>query len=137
MTDIYCCVSADADGYSEMTEVVPVHSKKTCSLPAWCIYLGHVLCFLLSGTSCILVILYGRQFGADIALQWLLALLFCFIFSFLFVEPLKAVFIALYLAAWEKKTEDTDDVIDNEPKFDTSNELVKVIDAGPNTYVFN
>lgn len=42
------------------------------------------------------------------------------------MEPLKALIIALYLAAWEKKTEDTDDVIDNEPKFDMSNELVKV-----------
>ena len=109
-----------------MAEEVAVTSKKTCSLPGKCIYLGHVLCFLLSATSCILVILYGQKFGADIALQWLLALLFSFIFSFLFVEPVKAIFIALYLAAWEKKTEDTDDVIVNEPKFDMSNELVKV-----------
>ncbi|XP_062602087.1 polycystin-1-like isoform X2 [Saccostrea cucullata] len=124
-TDFY------TDGYSEMTMEAPATSKKPCSLPAWCIYVGYVLCFLLSGTSCILVILYGRQFGADIALQWLLALLFCFIFSFLFVEPVKALFIALYLAAWEKKTEDTDDVIDNEPKFDMSNELVKEVKFSP------
>ena len=110
-----------------MAEEVAVTSKKTCSLPGKCIYLGHVLCFLLSATSCILVILYGQKFGADIALQWLLALLFSFIFSFLFVEPVKAIFIALYLAAWEKKMEDTDDVIVNEPKFDMSNELVKVL----------
>lgn len=110
-----------------MAEEVAVTSKRTCSLPGKCIYLGHVLCFLLSATSCILVILYGQKFGADIALQWLLALLFSFIFSFLFVEPVKAIFIALYLAAWEKKTEDTDDVIVNEPKFDMSNELVKVL----------
>lgn len=110
-----------------MAEEVAVTSKKTCSLPGKCIYLGHVLCFLLSATSCILVILYGQKFGADIALQWLLALLFSFIFSFLFVEPVKAIFIAFYLAAWEKKTEDTDDVIVNEPKFDMSNELVKVL----------
>lgn len=123
----------DNDGYSEMTEEVAVTSKKTCTLPEKCIYLGHVLCFLLSGTSCILVILYGQKFGADIALQWLLALLFSIIFSFLFMEPLKALIIALYLAAWEKKTEDTDDVIDNEPKFDMSNELVKVNKDKKNT----
>ena len=37
----------------------------------------------------------------------------------------QALFIALYMAAVERKTEDTDDVIT--PTFDASNERVKVI----------
>ena len=52
-------------------------------------YIAYVICFILCVTSVVLVIMYGQQFGADVALQWILALLFCIAMSFIIIEPLK------------------------------------------------
>ncbi|XP_052069619.1 polycystin-1-like isoform X1 [Mytilus californianus] len=100
--------------------------SKSCTLPAWFVYVAYVICFVLCVTSVIMVILYGQTFGADIALQWILALLFCIAMSFIIIEPLKALVIAFYASSVLKK-EDTidDDAIDIQPTVDTSNETVK------------
>ena len=63
--------------------------SSSCTLPAWFVYIAYVICFLLCVTSVVLVIMYGQQFGADVALQWILALLFCIAMSFIIIEPLK------------------------------------------------
>ena len=63
--------------------------SSSCTLPAWFVYIAYVICFLLCVTSVVLVIMYGQKFGADVALQWILALLFCIAMSFIIIEPLK------------------------------------------------
>ncbi|XP_033754437.1 LOW QUALITY PROTEIN: polycystin-1-like [Pecten maximus] len=102
--------------------------KSGCTLPPWCVYVGYFLCFCLSVLSVIVVMLYGYQLGAEIALQWVLALLFSVTFSFFMFETIKALFMALYIAGVEKKVDpyDENDVIDIEPVIDNAVETVKV-----------
>ncbi|XP_060076676.1 polycystin-1-like [Ylistrum balloti] len=107
--------------------------KSGCTLPPWCVYVGYFLCFCLSVLSVIVVMLYGYQLGAEIALQWVLALLFSVAFSFLMFETLKALFMALYIAGIEKKVDpyDENDVIDIEPIVDNAVETVKEMKFKP------
>lgn len=58
-------------------------------LPHWCVYIAYTLCFVLSGFSVIVTILYGHAFGKDLALKWLLAFFISFIDSVFILEPLK------------------------------------------------
>ncbi|XP_069125629.1 polycystin-1-like [Argopecten irradians] len=107
--------------------------KSGCTLPPWFVYVGYFLCFCLSVLSVIVVMLYGYQLGAEIALQWVLALLFSVVFSFLFFETVKALFMALYIAGIEKKVDpyDENDVIDIEPIIDNAVETVKEMKFKP------
>ncbi|OWF55928.1 Polycystin-1 [Mizuhopecten yessoensis] len=107
--------------------------KSGCTLPSWCVYVGYFLCFCLSVLSVIVVMLYGYQLGAEVALQWVLALLFSVTFSFLVFESFKALFMALYIAGIEKKVDpyDENDVIDIEPIIDNAVETVKEMKFKP------
>lgn len=67
---------------------IPVHKEK-CSLPPWCIYIGYVLCLLLTAFSIVMVILYCFKFGYDESVEWVLAFLLSLLMSVLIIEPLK------------------------------------------------
>ncbi|KAJ8318729.1 hypothetical protein KUTeg_003820 [Tegillarca granosa] len=81
----------------------------------------------------IMVFLYVYNFGPDRGLEWTLALMFAFAESFFLIEPLKALFIAFYMAAFYKRLEqqDEDDIIDIGPTVDTSVERVKEVKFKP------
>lgn len=67
--------------------------SKSCTLPAWFVKVAYVICFLLCVTSVTMVIMYGQKFGRDVAIQWILALLFCVSMSFIVIEPLKVILV--------------------------------------------
>lgn len=67
---------------------IPVHKEK-CSLPPWCIYIGYVLCLLLTAFSVVMVILYCFKFGYDESIEWVLAFLLSLLMSVVIIEPLK------------------------------------------------
>ncbi|XP_060598141.1 polycystin-1-like isoform X3 [Ruditapes philippinarum] len=121
--------------YSEMTmesRDIPVHKEK-CSLPPWCIYIAYTLCTLLVIFSSIIVILYCFRFGYQESVKWVLALILSLVLSFLIIEPLKALLIAVYVVATFKKVEEDEDedFIDIEPTFDNSNEKIKDVKFKP------
>jgi len=69
---------------------IQIHDHKTkCTLPSWCIYIGYVLCLLLSVFSVIMVVLYCFRFGYDESIKWLLAFLLSLCMSVLVIEPIK------------------------------------------------
>ncbi|XP_013395471.1 polycystin-1-like [Lingula anatina] len=97
-------------GRSMSTPYIPaLPSGRTCRLPHCCIYLAYLLCFALSGLSILVILLYGHKFGRDVALRWLISLAFSFVQSAFITEPLKVVFIALFLAAISKKHDPTEE----------------------------
>lgn len=83
-----------AAGYfKEMTmesrDINSFERQEKCLLPPWCIYIGYVLCLLLSVFAVIMVILYCFKFGYDESVKWVLACLLSLVLSVLVIEPLK------------------------------------------------
>ncbi|XP_064630096.1 polycystin-1-like [Lineus longissimus] len=101
------------------------HKKKQCLLPHCCVYLAYSLCAALSILSIIMVVLYGHKFGRDLALKWLLALFISFVQSAFITEPLKVVFIAIFLATVTKRADQrVEDNVEVSPILE-SNEKIK------------
>ncbi|XP_041364412.1 polycystin-1-like [Gigantopelta aegis] len=106
--------------------------RTACSLPPWCVYIGYMVCTLLSTISIIVILLYGYNFGRHVAIKWLLSIIISFLFSVFIIEPVKVLVLAVYLAVVSKNVhEDHDgDSIDVLPTVQ-ANEQIKDVRFRP------
>ena len=58
-------------------------------LPWWCCYIGWLITLVCIGGSIFLVLSYGITFGQIKCTKWISSLLFSFLSSALFIQPLK------------------------------------------------
>ncbi|CAG5132501.1 unnamed protein product, partial [Candidula unifasciata] len=104
-----------------------LQKRAGCLLPSWCVYVAYSVCAILCVISVILVLLYGYNFGKDIAIKWVVSLCFTVFISILVIEPLKILLITVYITMLtEDKGEGNSDMIDITPKIEFSEQLKDV-----------
>ena len=63
--------------------------KQTYPLPHWCVYVAWGLAASTIALSAFFIILYSLDFGVEKSQEWMLALVYSFVESVLFVQPFK------------------------------------------------
>ena len=80
--------------------------RKKRNLPAWCVYIVWLGIFATSFVSAFFVTLYGFQFGREKASQWLASLLISLIQDIFISQPIKVLFVALFIALLIKEPQE-------------------------------
>nr|XP_006820685.1 PREDICTED: polycystic kidney disease protein 1-like 2-like [Saccoglossus kowalevskii] len=94
-------------------------AKKPFMLPHWCVYFAWLLMFLSSAGSAFFTVLYSMEWGNEKSIQWLITFFLSFFESLILVQPIKVIFLALFVALiWKKPEELEGDVEDNQLKPD-------------------
>ena len=120
--------SEDGDIKVQINEKSGSLEKRRRKLPHWCVYIAWLEVFAVSFVSAFFVTLYGFQFGKKKASQWLASLLISLVQDIFISQPIKVLFLALFIALLVKKPQevtklesddidDDDDDIDNEHSF--------------------
>ncbi|KAL9972511.1 hypothetical protein ACROYT_G018833 [Oculina patagonica] len=119
----------DFEVSEECNVTLQINEKKSESLkrrkrklPHWCVYIAWFGVFAVSFVAAFFVTLYGFQFGREKASQWLASLLISLVQDIFISQPIKVLFLALFIALLIKKPQeqietnnvDGDDMEDNE-----------------------
>ena len=80
--------------------------KRKRRLPHWCVYIAWLGVFAVSFVSAFFVTLYGFQFGREKASQWLASLLISLVQDIFISQPIKVLFLALFIALLIKKPQE-------------------------------
>ena len=80
--------------------------QRTRNLPHWCVYIAWLGVSAVSFVSAFFVTLYGFQFGSEKASQWLASLLISIIQDIFITQPIKVLFVALFIALLIKKPQE-------------------------------
>lgn len=99
--------------------------RKQRNLPHWCVYIAWLGVFAVSFVTAFFVTLYGFQFGRAKASQWLASLLISLIQDIFISQPIKVLFVALFIALLIKKPQEYIQSINSE-----SNEIKDDDDEG-------
>ena len=75
-------------------------------LPHWFVYIGWLGIIAVTITSAFFVILYGFQFGKEKATQWLISLCISLVQDVFVSQPIKVLFIAIFIALVIKKPQE-------------------------------
>ena len=75
-------------------------------LPHWFVYIGWLGIIAVTITSAFFVILYGSQFGKEKATQWLISLCISLVQDVFVSQPIKVLFIAIFIALVIKKPQE-------------------------------
>ena len=86
-------------------------------LPYWMKYFAWILLVLTSFTAAFFVVLYGFQFGRDKSAQWISSMMVSFVQDVFVSQPIKILFLGLFVALIVKKPADEEDE-DNKKKPD-------------------
>lgn len=81
-------------------------NRKKPKLPHWCVYIAWLAVFAVSFVSALFVTLYGFQFGTEKASQWLASLLISLVQDVFISQPIKVLFVALFIAILIKKPQE-------------------------------
>lgn len=88
--------------------------RRKRDLPHWFTYIAWLGVFAVSFISAFFVTLYGFQFGREIASQWLGSLLISLIQDIFITQPIKVMFVALFIAILIKEPQEQIQEIDSE-----------------------
>ncbi len=83
--------------------------KKKRKLPWWMKYFAWILLILTSFTSAFFVVLYGFTFGKDKSAQWISSMLISFVQDVFISQPMKILFLGLFVALIVKKPSEDDE----------------------------
>lgn len=83
-------------------------------LPHWYVYIAWLGVFAVSFVSAFFVTLYGFQFGREKASQWLASLLISLIQDIFISQPIKVLFVALFIAVLIMKPQEQIETINLE-----------------------
>ncbi|XP_064606461.1 LOW QUALITY PROTEIN: polycystin-1-like [Liolophura sinensis] len=97
-------------------------------LPRWCVYVAYGMCVVISSVSVLLILLYANQLGSEGTWRWIISLVISFLLSAFFMEPLKVIFLAVFVAAVTKQIDEVedDDAIEIRPMIETNERLKDV-----------
>ncbi|XP_038069881.1 polycystic kidney disease protein 1-like 2 [Patiria miniata] len=83
-------------------------------LPHWFIYIGWFLVFSTTLVSSYFTMLYGLKYGKKRSIDWLVSLVVSLFQSIFFIQPLKvlllAAFVALVMKQWDADDDGSDDI---------------------------
>ena len=82
-------------------------------LPHWFVYIGWLGLLVITVTSAFFVLLYGIQFGKEKATQFLISLCISFVQDAFISQPMKVLFIALFIAFLLKKPQEPMEMSNN------------------------
>lgn len=88
--------------------------RRKRNLPHWCVYIAWLGVFAVSFVSAFFVTLYGFQFGREKSSQWLASLLISLIQDIFISQPIKVLFVALFIALVIKKPQEQIQSINSE-----------------------
>lgn len=88
--------------------------RRKRNLPHWFTYIAWVGVFAVSFVSVFFVTLYGFQFGREKASQWLASLLISLIQDIFISQPIKVLFVALFIALLIKEPQEQIQAINSE-----------------------
>ncbi|CAK8694950.1 polycystin-1-like [Clavelina lepadiformis] len=104
----------------------PQTSTETFLLPHPFVYFAYFLCFGTMGLSIFFIILYGSQYGVEKTTWWLVSMLVALAESFLIIEPIKVIFVAIYVAMFtENHTPEQNDNLVENPLVETYDNVTK------------
>ncbi|XP_071952193.1 polycystin-1-like [Antedon mediterranea] len=124
-TDSSCTLPDITTSHDKAKDAFPsgrkVTKSSTCTkkylLPSWFVYINYSLCFTIVILCGIVVLLYGSQFGEEVAGKWIITSFLSLTISMLLLEPLKVLLFALYSASAYESIDscysNNDNVIDN------------------------
>lgn len=92
--------------------------KQKRRLPYWMKYFAWTLLVLTSFTAAFFVVLYGFQFGKDKSAQWISSMMVSFVQDVFISQPIKILFLGLFVALIVKKPTDDDEEEDKKKKPD-------------------
>ncbi|XP_022098115.1 polycystic kidney disease protein 1-like 2 isoform X2 [Acanthaster planci] len=87
-------------------------------LPHWFVYIGWFLVFSTTLVSSYFTMLYGLKYGKKRSIDWLVSLVVSLFQSVFFIQPLKvllfAAFVALVMKQWDADDDGSDDIEERE-----------------------
>ena len=100
----------DAEDEVSSPRVIPKHEKPPeGKLPRCFIFVAYALCYLVSAASIFFTLLYSIQWGKETSTEWVIAMVTSFFQSLLLIQPIKVVLVAVIIALFVKKSNDTDE----------------------------
>eukprot|EP00794_Sanderia_malayensis_P014077 gene14077-15546_t len=108
-SDIGLNLDISEQGQSQKEEDKKKKKKKKKKFPWWMKYFAWTLLILTSFTSAFFVVLYGFTFGRDKSAQWISSMLISFVQDVFVTQPMKILFLGLFIALIVKKPAEEDE----------------------------
>ena len=105
--------------------------KQKRKLPWWMKYFAWTLLVLTSFTAAFFVVLYGFTFGKDKSAQWISSLLISFLQDVFVSQPIKILFLGLFVALIVKKPTEDDEEDNRKQKDETYLDNENLIEQEP------
>ncbi len=82
--------------------------KSRLTFPFWCLFIAYGLCVILVSLSIFFIIARSIEFGDLKTEKWLASILTGFLSSIIFIQPLRILSLAIFLAFFCRSTNDND-----------------------------